>query len=123
MAGANIYIIGVVPVKLSLIFLYNRIFPNTRLRVLLWAVAIIVSGWGVAGTFVAIFRCVPFRANWDPFVEARCVSFKAVAYSQGVQSILTDLILLCAPMPLIWGLQMPLAKKVQICGIFMTGGL
>lgn len=38
-------------------------------------------------------------------------------------NVLTDIILLCAPLPTLWGLQMARAMRLQLIGIFCIGGL
>ena len=41
----------------------------------------------------------------------------------GGMNVLTDLIILFTPLPMIWGLQMQKAMKLQLMGIFSVGGL
>ena len=60
---------------------------------------------------------------WNPNVKAHCINFKAAVYAHSAQNIFTDLVLICLPMPLIWGLQMRTELKLQISSIFLLGAL
>ena len=72
---------------------------------------------------VIIFQCRPIRGAWDPTVEAKCVELNLVVMIMGGMNVLTDLILVCAPLPTIWGLQMETKVKLQLMGVFCVGGL
>ena len=41
----------------------------------------------------------------------------------GVQNIVTDLVILCLPLPVLWNLQMAKQRKKQLTGVFALGGL
>lgn len=118
-----IYATGVVPVKLSLMFLYRRIFPNRTLHVALWIVGAVVVCMGIAADLLAIFSCVPVKASWDPTIASRCINFNTWITFHGAQNIVTDFVLLVLPMPLVWRLKMATIHKTQVSGIFVLGGL
>ena len=122
-AAEVIYATGVVLVKFSLIFLYRRIFPNRRLHISLWIVGGVVICMGIAADFLAIFNCVPVRGSWDPTIKARCINFNAWIIVHGTQNVVTDFVLLCLPMPLVWRLNMAVTRKIQVSSIFVLGAL
>ena len=117
------YVAGVVPMKFSLIFLYRRIFPNRPLHIALWFIGGVVGCMGIAGILLAIFKCVPVKAGWDPTIKRQCINFYAWIIIHGSQNVVTDFMLLCLPMPLVWRLNMATTRKIQVSGIFALGAL
>lgn len=122
-AAGVIYAIGVVSIKLSLIFLYRRIFPNRQLHIALWIVGGVVVCMGIAAAFLAVFSCVPVNASWDHRVKRRCIDSDTWTTIYGSQNVVTDFVLLFLPMPLVWRLNMATARKIQVSGILVLGAL
>lgn len=123
MAAEVIYATSLVPVKLSVVFLYRRIFPIHSLHIALWIIGIVVVSFGITLDFLAVFACVPVKGSWDPAIGPRCINFSACVTIQGSQNVVTDFALLCLPMPLIWKLHMRTSRKIQVSAIFILGGL
>ena len=71
----------------------------------------------------AIFQCRPMRAAWDVTVKAQCIKINLAWMIMAGLNVLTDFILLIAPLPTLWRLQMPGETKLQLMGIFCIGGL
>lgn len=60
------------------------------------------------------------------FIEkslAHCAVTRTTAISMGfaISDLITDLLVLVTPIPLVWQLQKGRAEKLQICGIFALG--
>lgn len=110
-------------VKISTLLLFARIFPDRKFQRVLWAVGIFVSMYSVALVITAIFQCRPIRGAWDSTINADCVQIKKVLMSIGGLNVLTDFLLLYAPVPQLWKLQIPRDTKYQLIGIFSIGGL
>ena len=68
-------------------------------------------------------QCIPLRALWYDMVEGQCIDIGAFALGTGVISILTDWIALALPIRLVLQLHVSKAKKWQLVGVFMLGGL
>ena len=73
--------------------------------------------------FACIFQCVPINAFWDATVKGKCIDITAVLEVSGALNIVTDAVILAIPIPLVWNLKTKLSSKVQILGLFLTGGL
>ena len=114
---------AMITVKFSILLLYNRLFPNQRFRLLLWAVAVFTVCYTVAGIFVVIFQCVPFHTYWDHAAKPRCVNLDAALIALGVLNAVTDFIILGLPVPFLWRLHSSLAHKTQLAGMMSLGGL
>jgi hypothetical protein len=74
----------------------------------------IVSAWA---------NCVPLERFWDPTVPGFCFDKKALWFSNSAVHILTDILILIYPMPVLKSLQLPKRQKFALMGVFALGGL
>jgi hypothetical protein len=72
----------------------------------------VLAAYYTAITFAKIFVCVPAEKFWKPTVPGRCISYHDVYVSDCVVSLITDFVILFAPFPVIWSLQMDLKSKL-----------
>ena len=110
-------------VKLSIMHLYLRIFPNKDFRYTVYGVmALTISYWG--GTIVPILLlCSPGAYLWDQQgnLNRTCLNVSAVCLSASLINLILDIVVLGLPMPLLWTLQMPLSKRIAVMGVFSMG--
>ena len=111
------------PMKLSVIFLYRRIFPNRWLHIVLWVIGGVVVCMAIAADFLAVFKCLPLSSIENHTIRTRCINFGVWIVIHGFHNIVTDFVLLILPMPLVWRLKMTRTRKIQVSGIFALGGL
>ena len=90
---------------------------------MLWAVGLFIATYSGIQLLTSIFQCRPVRAAWDTTVKGECIQINLVFMILAGINVLTDIILLLAPLPTLWGLQMAKAMKLQLIGIFCIGGL
>ena len=112
-------------IKASLLLLYYRYFGISRpFRIALNISAGLLVCWYLAVFFVSIFQCVPVAAFWDRNIKtAKCVNLAQFSTSTGVTNLLTDVIILCLPMPMVWTLHTNKTQKMTLTGIFLLGFL
>ena len=110
-------------VKISTLLLFTRIFPGRGFRILLYTVGTFVATYSGIQILTAIFQCRPVEAAWEHIPEAKCIQINMVFMILAGFNVLTDFILLLAPLPTLWKLQMQLETKLQLMGIFCVGGL
>ena len=85
--------------------------------------AIIFCQW-FSLTLVAIFQCRPVAAFWNRAIQdAKCINLPLFSIVSGVLNLLTDILILCLPIPMVWGLNTTLAQKTTLSGIFLLGVL
>ncbi|KAJ9238533.1 hypothetical protein DTO027B5_1033 [Paecilomyces variotii] len=113
-------------IKLSIILFYRRVFDVPRFqRVLNW-LAVLVMGWWLAILLVVIFQCMPYSYFWlqytDPTAKGKCINTTQFYIGNAAASVVTDFLILFCPIPMVWGLQMPVAQKISVLGIFALGG-
>lgn len=121
----NAYVVAITLAKISILFLYLRLFehhPSFRL-----AAHITIFSTAVATlvlSFITIFSCYPVAYFWDRDIKGgRCLNIQNVAYAVGALSIVEDLVIVALPFPVLFRLQMSTSKKVGIGVMFVLGGL
>lgn len=115
-------------IKLSILFLYNRIFgiPKPMFRWLLLAMGGFVIAYGMAGILGYTLQCVPLSNLWKlPGNDPRaCHTFSfTLVLILGVINIVTDITILSLPLPLVWSLQASKSRRLQLIAVFSLGGL
>ncbi|KAF6237601.1 hypothetical protein HO173_004491 [Letharia columbiana] len=122
-----LYSISICTIKLSILFLYDRIFgiPKPMFRHILRAMGGFVIAYSVAGTLGTILQCVPLSDLWKPPSNGPpvCIDFGTLVITTGVLNIVTDITILSLPIPLVWGLQVSKPRRWQLVTVFSLGGL
>ncbi|RYO83906.1 hypothetical protein DL766_001733 [Monosporascus sp. MC13-8B] len=123
LANENTYCYAMAFIKLSLLSLYGSVFTSKRFRYCVWAVAAVVTTWAVSIATVGIFQCTPIAFGWDPTIPGGyCFNYGLVVLIGGIINIVTDLTILCMPIPLVWKLHVTRQKKLLLCFTFAMGG-
>jgi hypothetical protein len=86
-------------------------------------VAAIVVGWMISVTIVQIFTCNPVAGAWLQTITKKCINQNAFYYGNAISNLITDVILLVMPLPMIWKLNMSMRKKINVSLLFILGGL
>ena len=123
MGNITLWLATAAATKASLLLLYYRLFsPSRRFRLAIYNVtAIVFCQWFIL-TLVTIFQCRPVAAFWDPTIQgAECIDLPHFAVVSCVLNLLTDVLILCLPIPMVWGLNTTKAQKVTLTGIFLLG--
>lgn len=97
----QIFAIG--PGKLSVLFLYRRIFRGAWFNLITWALIGLVSAWIVAFFFANMLVCLPVT---EAFVNApgigrnpRCIDAVPMYLSQVYSDLVLDVLILAVPIP------------------------
>ncbi|OCL09617.1 hypothetical protein AOQ84DRAFT_259372, partial [Glonium stellatum] len=109
-------------VRVSVLLLYIRIFPVHRLVIfsLFFIICNVLFATGILVS--ACLLCRPFAYNWNRVtIQGHCGNQLAFNIWMGIINLVFDLIIVILPMPIIWKLQMSIAKKVSIILIFSMG--
>ncbi|KAF2682951.1 hypothetical protein K458DRAFT_432368 [Lentithecium fluviatile CBS 122367] len=121
----QLYCTAVVFPKLSILASYLRIFLTRGYRRAAYALAVVVVSNGIAGVVTSLASCQPFSARWQGVEYAALHCIDTVAYWRWISfpNILTDVVMIVLPLPVIWGLQMSQKERIGLTLIFLTGGL
>ena len=120
-ATVSFYPVTIGTIKISTLLLYARIFPSGNFRRILWAVGLLISTYSTIMILILIFQCKPIKGFWDSNLEAGCISLTKVFIAMASLNLITDFLVVCLPLPLLWKLQMPRGMKLQVMGIFSVG--
>lgn len=112
-------------VRISVLLLYRRIFVTEAFRRFTLVIGALCIVWAFANVFGQVFLCSPMSAAWHPnlIFSDKCKDVQAMYYGVSISNMLLDIIILCLPLPLIWGLPLSWSKKFGLCGIFSLGSL
>ncbi|MCJ1461159.1 hypothetical protein MMC28_011541 [Mycoblastus sanguinarius] len=109
-------------IKASIILFYRQLFPVRTVRIISYAVGVVVVAWWLLTVFMGLFLCTPVAAQWDKSIpNYHCISDKKYYIATAVPNTLTDVVLLGIPLFKVWRLQMRLTQRVLISGIFLLG--
>ncbi|KAL4955941.1 hypothetical protein BDW69DRAFT_182117 [Aspergillus filifer] len=107
--------------KLSLLLLYRRLFPYSRLRFFIWGGIIVVGalyGMFIIMSFVSPAVCVSFHAGVTPFCS---FVHTVVNLWQSSVNVVTDFYLVILPIPRVLRLQVSTRRKVGLVITFASG--
>lgn len=119
-----LYYWNIAVTKVSVLLLYARIFRfKSYLTTWSWIMGGICVAWAVTISFLTIFNCVPIHKGWDASVPGYCMNKAIPRAANAGMTIVTDVIILILPIPKVWKLQMPPAKKTAVLFAFSLGSL
>jgi hypothetical protein len=118
---------GMLCAKLSVLLTYIQIFGHfQKFKYVCWAIMAVNITYLTATTFVHIFWCKPVAATYGiykPGETVQCIDGYKTDLTIGALNLLTDIILLVLPMPMLYKLKLSKARKVGICGVFSIGAM
>ena len=119
------YILAVCLGKLTILAIYSRIFTSKLMLYTTYALmGIVIAAW-FGSTIADIFQSIPVGCQWDPSAVENCKSFDILSYFRylSLPSIITDIVMLVLPMPMIWQLRLSRSQKIGLTGVFLTGSM
>ena len=119
----NCYTPAIALTKLSILSFYARLFSVRTFRVALYVVGTMVLMWWIAMQFTVIFECTPIDYSWHPVRSGRCINLDQFFLGQAIPNIVTDMVILALPLPMIWKLHLPKSQKLALTCIFSLGAL
>lgn len=115
-----VYNIALTSIKVSIVLQYLRVFVGKSIRFWCWATIALVTAYGLNTVFTAIFTCVPVNTFW--LGGGKCIPKKFLWFFNAAFNILTDIIILILPMPVLSSLRLPLKQKIGLMFVFALGG-
>lgn len=109
--------------KISILLLYIRLFIQRWFLITCWTSVGIVVAFTVGTVMSSIFQCTPIEFAFNKTLPGggHCLSLPAFWYANAAFNILSDLVLIGLPIPIIFKLQLPLKSKIALCGVFAVG--
>lgn len=115
------YDINVGLFKISILLLYRRVFAVRWLRITVDVNVAFITAFTIALVGKDVFACTPIRRQWTPDLPGSCIDLQATYYWASALFLLTDLIILILPQPLVWRLQISRRQKFGLTLIFCLG--
>ena len=112
-------------IKLSILALYWELFGTLRYRIAIWALVGLVGSWWLCFTILNMVLCFPITDIWNlgPSNQHRCVQGAAHYIVNGVSNVVTDVLILCLPIRVVWSMQLPFRSKLALSFIFLLGAM
>lgn len=109
--------------KLSMLFLYLRIFSSYHFRIAAYIVMFICTGTAIGTILPTIFACHPIEKAWTPTMPGKCIWTPGIWYASSSINIATDVMIIALPIAQIRTLKLPKAQKIGLCLLFSLGFL
>lgn len=119
-----IYLTSVALPKLSVLFLYLRIFTSRGSQIVAQGtVALITVNW-VVFVVACFFQCRPLAFWWDRTIKGGyCFNVQAFYRAMCLPNLFTDLIVMSLPIQSILKLKLLVVKKIALLIIFLTASM
>ncbi|WDK21952.1 CFEM domain-containing protein [Colletotrichum graminicola] len=119
-----LYFFGLALIKISIIFLYFRIFPDGKFRKVLWATQVVNLLLLISFTAGQLALCQPFNfawVGWTKEIPGKCFDRNKFIISHGAINVALDLWMLALPLTQLYGLRMQRRKKLGVMFMFSLG--
>ncbi|KAF7952622.1 uncharacterized protein EAE97_002119 [Botrytis byssoidea] len=122
LANQMLYGVGLGLIKCSITIMLIRIFAVPKFRLAGYFVLAMCVSWTVMTILIAFLICRPLGYNWNLQPTAGHCGNTISAYTAvGIVDIITDMMILLLPQPIIWRLQMPTANKIALAALMCFG--
>jgi hypothetical protein len=110
--------------KVSLLISYLRLNSDRWYRWSCWFGLVFVIGSHVGLALAAAFACQPIAMAWDSTItDGKCIDLPGVYKATAIMGLLSDILLICIPIPMTLKLQMSWQQKAGLIGLFVIGGV
>lgn len=119
------YLPAIVFPKLSIIALYLRLFSERFYRIASWITAGLVVANGIGALVPAFVMCIPLEYFWNRKLPGggRCIDINAWYRWSSMMNIITDVIMLVLPIPMVLKLQSSSRTKFGLAFTFAIGSM
>jgi hypothetical protein len=110
--------------KLSLLFLYYRIFHvNQTFVYCVYFLGIVQVLWSIATYLVHFLECIPTQRLWNPEVPGHCINSADLLAAGETPNSLVDFALIGLAIWMVQSLKVKTSVKIKLFAIFVVGGL
>ncbi|KAI2608560.1 uncharacterized protein GGS25DRAFT_490794 [Hypoxylon fragiforme] len=111
-------------IRLSILHLYLHLFTtHRRFRIVCWALMAACLLWALGDLLTVFLLCRPLAFNWNKLIPGRCGNINAAYLSVHSTNFAIDSTIALLPTPVLWGLQLPIGRKLGVCLMFALGAL
>ncbi|KAH6605878.1 integral membrane [Trichoderma cornu-damae] len=123
-AGRPIYQVGISFFKIALLISYLRLLKGTdqkNYRMVVFVTIVLVFLGHLGSALSLIFACRPVDKSWNPLKQGTCLAPGPSFTAYAVVTIVSDIVVAILPLPVLLKLNVRLAKKLGLIGIFLLG--
>jgi hypothetical protein len=121
----NIYLMSIITTlsRLSIIFLYNRIFGvYDGFRRALWIMGAFTISWLITIVLLNTFRCKPIASAYNPLLKGKCLNMTTLFVAMESLNCALDLALVLLPLWRISFMNLCIRDRIGLGLVFLTGG-
>ncbi|KAF3765378.1 hypothetical protein M406DRAFT_27294, partial [Cryphonectria parasitica EP155] len=109
--------------KLAVCLLYRRIFPQRPVQFVIHITMGVLICTSLAVTLAILFDCMPFSAHWATTEGqiSHCIDTESLYIWCSFPNIVTDVVLLLLPMPVLWNLKASAGMRIGVIITFLFG--
>ncbi|CZR60262.1 uncharacterized protein PAC_10158 [Phialocephala subalpina] len=115
------YGFAVMLMKATVLLQYRRLFPLPKFQRLCNIFLAGVGTWAVAGALGTILICLPIERNWDALAPTGCSERIYFWEAYAILHIITDVLILVMPLPLLKTLPLTTVQKGVLMVVFSLG--
>ncbi|KAF2443255.1 hypothetical protein P171DRAFT_433553 [Karstenula rhodostoma CBS 690.94] len=124
MATTVLYSPALAFAKMSFLCFYLNINPDQTFHIGVYITMFVVIGSCVGVVVSLLAACTPFAKNIDVALkEGECINKASLYIATGVLNIITDIMVLVLPIPMVVGLQMVRSRKIMLILLFSIGSI
>ena len=120
-ANHILWALATLAVKISILHLYNHLFPTRALRIVSYSAMALSTCVCLMAVLSALLLCRPIALIWDHTLKGSCGSLHTSWLSQAIVVLFIDAIVVVIPAPVLFRLQIPTEKKFGIYFMFSIG--
>ncbi|KAF6815024.1 pth11-like integral membrane protein [Colletotrichum plurivorum] len=108
-------------IKCTFLLQYRRVFPLPPFQRLCDIFLAFIVAFGITQVISLTLACIPLRSLWDFTVPGKCFDLLSWWYVGSSINLLTDLAILCMPVPLLRTVRLPIRQKIVLMSTFGLG--
>ncbi|KAK8067622.1 hypothetical protein PG996_006734 [Apiospora saccharicola] len=121
-ANQVLYAVSLCLVKMSIVWMLNRIFATPKFAIAAKVVMTFTLAWTILVILMGLLICHPVQMNWNPYTPGGSCGDQVLGFvSVGIVDIVNELCILILPMPMVWRLRMPLRYRAALFCMFGAG--
>ncbi|VZI03289.1 unnamed protein product [Fusarium fujikuroi] len=116
-----VYNLALAVIKTIFLLQYYRAIPVRQYKKTYIASVVLVTCWSLSQIFLNVFMCMPIASFWDVTIKGSCILNKSSFYVGAAGNILTDILIMVLPIPVLRSLKLGRRQKWILMSVFCLG--
>ncbi|KAF5260438.1 hypothetical protein FOXYS1_8904 [Fusarium oxysporum] len=116
-----VYNLALAVIKTIFLLQYYRAIPVRQYKKTYITSVVLVTCWSLSQIFLNTFMCVPIASFWDVTIKGTCILNKSSFYVGAAGNILTDILIMALPIPVLRSLKLGRRQKWILMSVFCLG--